>query len=445
MTLPRLTLFNSLRARLVAGLLMVGLIGAGGMGVLTEIQRRSANDVLEDTTLAFQARSLIRGMTFDAGGHMVSLQIRERWRAAYALRGAGFFTVFDPGGRPVARSANLATPLPRQPLAAGEARSALALIGATPNLGLTARAPHGYVVVVSRSAPGVLNETSPDTWSDFQPLVLLLGVLGVCVAAAWMVAAWSLRPLARASLEAAMIGPDRLDDRITLAGLPSEVVALASAVNGALDRVARAYATERRFTADAAHALRTPVAVMDLRLQRAAATGALDQGALRADLGQISQLVAGLLNLARAEQSEPPRDEINLARLVRETAAGLQPAFDASLRALVVEAPEVLAIRADVRIVRDMLEALIDNALRHGAGEVSVRLSAFSDGCVLLVEDQGDGVPSALQERMFDRFNKRDAHSPGAGLGLSIVRQTARSLGGEARFAAPSAIEVVLR
>ena len=389
MTLPRLSLFNSLRARLVAGLLMVGLIGAAGMGALTEIQRRSANDVLEDTTLATQARSLVRGMTFDARGHMVSLDIRQRWRAAYALRGAGFFTVFDPEGRAIARSSNLAAPLPRQPLAEGQTQSPLALIGAAQNLSLSARAPHGYVVVVSRSPPGVLDETSPETWTDFQPLVLLLGVLGLCVVAAWIVAAWSLRPLARASGEAALIGPERLHDRISLAGLPSEVVALASAVNGALDRVARAYDTERRFTADAAHALRTPVAVMDLRLQRAAATGGLDQGALRADLGQIAELVSGLLNLARAEQSDPPRGEINLARLVRETAAALQPTFDASDRVIMVEAPETLSLKADARRVRDMLEALIDNALRHGAGRVSVRLSAAGEGCVLVVEDQG--------------------------------------------------------
>ena len=445
MTLPRLSLLGSLRARLVAGLLTVGLIGAAAMGVLTELQRRSPSDVLEDTTLAVQARSLIRGLTYDAAGRLASVGIRERWRAAYALRGAGFFTVFDPQGRPVARSTNLAAPLPRQPLAEGQAQSPLALIGATQDLSLTARAPHGYVVVVGRSAPGVFNETSPDTWADFQPLALLLGVLGVCVAAAWIVAAWSLRPLARASREAALIGPERLHDRISLSGLPSEVVALASAVNGALDRVARAYATERRFTADAAHALRTPVAVMDLRLQRAAATGGLDQEALRADLGQIAQLVSGLLNLARAEQSDPPRGEINLARLLRETAAALQPAFDACDRAIVVEAPDLLSLRADGRMVRDMLEALIDNALRHGAGQVSVRLGAVGEGCVLVVEDQGQGVPAALQDRMFDRFNKRDANSPGAGLGLSIVRQTARSLGGEARFVTPSAIEVVLR
>jgi len=442
---PRFSVFSSLRARLVVGLLMVGLVGAAGMGVLTELQRRSPNDVLEDTTLSAQASSLVRGMRFDPSGVLVSLAIRPRWRAAYATPGAGFFTVFDPTGRPVARSSNLAAPLPRQSLADAQTESALALTGTAPNLTLTARAPHGYVVSVARSTPGVLNETSPDTWSDFQPLILLLGVLGFCVAAAWIVAAWSLRPLARASAEAAMIGPDRLDGRITLAGLPTEIVSMASAVNGALDRVARAYANERRFTADAAHALRTPVAVMDLRLQRAAATAELDKGALRADLGQIAHLVSGLLNLARAEQGERPRAEINLARLLRETAAGLQPAFDASGRALAVEAPEAVSISADARGLRDMIEALIDNALRHGAGQVTVRLSAVGDRRLLLVEDQGDGVPAALQDRMFDRFNKRDANSPGAGLGLSIVRQTARGLGGDARFVAPASVEVVLR
>jgi two-component system sensor histidine kinase QseC len=384
-------------------------------------------------------------MTFDARGRIASLDIRARWRAAYATRGAGFFTILDPQGRPVARSTNLKAPLHPQPLADGKTQSPLALIGTRPDLALTAQAPHGYLVVVSRSTPGVLDEADPETWTDLQPLILLLGVLGLCVAAAWVVAAWSLRPLARASQEAAMIGPDRLDDRITLTGLPTEVVSLASAVNGALDRVARAYATERRFTADAAHALRTPVAVMDLRLQRAAATGELDQAALRADLTQIARLVSGLLNLARAEQGERSCAEINLARLLRETAAGLQPAFDATNRALVVEAPETLAISADPRSLRDMIEALIDNALRHGAGQVTVRLCAVGDRCVLAVEDRGEGVPPELHDRMFDRFNKRDANSAGAGLGLSIVRQTARSLGGDARFVAPASIEVVLR
>jgi hypothetical protein len=230
MSLPRFRLFDSLRARLVAGLMMVGLIGAASMGLLTELQRRSPNDVLEDTTLALQAQALIRGMTFDAEGRMVSIGIRQRWRPTYSMRGAGFFTLFDPQGRAVARSSNLSAPLPRQPLAAGRSQSSLALIGAAPDLALTARAPHGYIVSVARTAPGVLDETSPETWSDFQPLALLSGVLVLCVAAAWIVAAWSLRPLARASAEAAMIGPDRLDDRITLDGLPTEVVSLASAV-----------------------------------------------------------------------------------------------------------------------------------------------------------------------------------------------------------------------
>ncbi len=444
MTRPRLDLFKSLRGRLVVGLVLVALMGAAGMAALTEIQRLSASDVVEDTTLAGQARSLIKGLTFDGRGQLVALRVRERWRAAYGTPRAAFFTVLDPQGRPVARSLNLGAPLRAQALPEGQAHSPLALIGPSQDLSLTAQAPHGYTVVVARSAPGVLNETNPDTWSDLGPLMLLLGVLSLGVAAAWLVAGWSLRPLARASAEAAAIGPDRMDDRITVEGLPTEVVSLASAVNGALNRVAHAYAAERRFTADAAHALRTPVAVMDLRLQRGAATGALDHAALRADLGRIAQLVTGLLSLARAEHRERSQDEINLARLLREVAASMEPAFDAEGRALAVDAPETLLITGDPRTVRDMIEALLDNALRHGGGQVTAILTVGGGRSNLLIKDEGPGVPLALQDSMFDRFVKRDANAPGAGLGLSIVRQSARGLGGDARFAGPSAIDVTL-
>jgi signal transduction histidine kinase len=135
---------------------------------------------------------------------------------------------------------------------------------------------------------------------------------------------------------------------------------------------------------------------------------------------------------------------VNLARLLRETVADLQPAFDANGRSVVVDAPERLEVHAEARGLRDVIEALIDNALCHGAGVVTVRLESRRDWRILTVEDEGPGVDADLWERVFERFQKLDPNSHGAGLGLAIVRQTARSLGGDARLIGAAAVEVVL-
>lgn len=435
---------RSLRARLILGLLLVGLVGALGMAGMAELQRHSATDALEDTSLATQARVLIGGIQLDDRGRFVGVKIRERWRKAYATPGAGYFTVFDPQGAVVARSSNLATPLQAQPLVTGKSLSALSLVGPQEDLSLTARGPRGYMVVVARSSPGRLTEARSELFNDFQPLILLLTVLGFVMLAAWLVAGWSLRPLARASREASAIGPASLDDRITLVGLPSEVVPMAHAVNGALDRVSRAYAAERNFTSDAAHALRTPVAVMDLRLQRARTTGQLDLDALRGDLREIAELAAGLLNLARVEQGSQPQGQLNLARLVRECAAEMQPAYDEKGRTLKVDAPDNLQVPGNGRALRDAVKALFDNALHHGAGPVVARVAAEEGGVWIDVQDQGGGVKPDRQEAVFERFKKLDANSHGAGLGLAIVRQTARAHGGDAFFVAPATIRLSL-
>ena len=438
---------NGLRLRLLVALLLVWALGALAMTAELRRQSRQPDELLEDASLTTQAKALIAGMRFDGQGRLVAVRLSKPWRRAYASAGAAYYTVFDSGGHVVGASPNLARPLDPVPLAPGESFTALRLVGPFQDLAEGARAPHGYALAVARSNPSRGDATLIQRWADFAPGVLFVLFAGAGLVAVWLVAAWSLKPLDRAAEEAAAIGPERPEARLPVADLPAEIRPMAQAVNRALDRVAAAYANEKRFTAEAAHALRTPLAVLDLRLQRAEQGGQVEWPAVRGDLAELSRLVTGLLTLSRADRERHMRvmAEVNLTRLLREAAAAFSPRLEAQGRVIEVAAPgEPVLIRGEAGELREMVYALIDNALNHGAGTVSLSLAAEAVAVVLQVADEGGGAPPEQWEAMFKRFHKGDAASPGAGLGLAIVRQIARNHGGEARFAAPATVEVRL-
>jgi two-component system sensor histidine kinase QseC len=230
--------------------------------------------------------------------------------------------------------------------------------------------------------------------------------------------------------------------RISPRGLPREVQPLVEAVNGALDRLSRAYATERRLTADAAHELRTPLAVLNLRLQRAKLTGNTDWSAVERELAQMGRLVDQLLDLARKEslaRERHPKDfpVINLSRVVREAAATVLPLMEAAGRELDVKVPDSVQIRGNSDDLRDMVRNLLENAALHGRGKVSASIpfpEKGSDAVTIEVTDEGPGVPPGQEEAVFQRFRRLNIEAPGSGLGLAIVRHVAHSHGGEARF-----------
>lgn len=439
---------GGLRLRLLVALIVVWALGVLAMTAELRRQSRQPDELLEDASLATQAKALIAGLRFDAQGRLVAVRPSKPWRRAYASAGAAYFTVFDPAGGVAAVSPNLAEPLAPIPLAAGETFTAQRLVGPEQDLAAAARAPHGYGLVVARSNPSRDDQSLMQRWADFLPGLIFVAFAGVGLVAAWLVAAWSLRPLGLAAKEAALIGPDRPEARLSIAELPTEIRPMAEAVNQALDRVAAAYANEKRFTAEAAHALRTPLAVLDLRLQRAAQGGHIEWPAVRGDLAELSRVVAGLLTLSRADRAGRMRTvaEVNLSRLAREAAAAFSPRLEALGRAIEVTAPNVpILLQGEAGELREMVFALIDNALNHGAGTVALDLKRQGEAIVLGVGDQGAGLPAAEWEAVFERFHKVDGTSPGAGLGLAIVRQIARNHGGDAHFVAASRVEVVLQ
>lgn len=266
---------------------------------------------------------------------------------------------------------------------------------------------------------------------------------------------WSLRGIRRASLRAAQLDAAHQDARLETADLPDEIVPFVHAINGALERLAVALAAEQRLTANAAHELRTPLAVLQTRLQTAQLSGRIDWPMIDQGLAQLQRVIAQTLNLARNESltrsiNKGEQQSVNLARLLRETAAQLLPLVERDHRTLDIDAPDEIMMEGDAESLRDMLRNLVENALQHGRGTIRGTLACTTENgravVVATITDEGVGVPPAIQEAMFERFRKHSSQSSGAGLGLAIARQVARNHGGDVRFATDqrSAMTVVL-
>jgi len=279
----------------------------------------------------------------------------------------------------------------------------------------------------------LLGDELPEPWQDLAVLLpfslIMLVLIGV-------VTTWSLRPLLRASQEAALAGPQNPSARIGTAHLPSELSSLVEAVNDALDRLTAAYETERRFTIDAAHELRTPLAALSLRLQRIRRGDVTpDWPALDADIAAMRCLIEGLLDLARKEAVAAGLVPVNLSRVIREVAAGLEPLVQEAGRVLQVDLPDRVQIQGNPGNLHDMIRNLVQNALVHGRGRIGIRLRLVAGRVALLdVSDEGPGPEPDQRETLFERFRKGNQSGSGSGLGLAIVRAVVTTHGGTVRF-----------
>ncbi len=430
-----------LKQRLTLSLFLVFALGIGTSLLISYNEAYLMGDGLQQRTLQGQASALLSGLSMSPDGS-ATITPPPEWQPAYSRPDAGFgYTLYDAAKHPIVVSPNLTGPLPLFDLA-GPSEERVHIFGPDRRTGLAVAAPNGAVLVVSRrdvDLEALADSLMDEDYEDYFVLIpFILGSLPL----AWAISGWSLRPLARASREAAQIGPDNPNARLSTDGIPREISPLVVAANGALERLAHAYEAQRRLTADAAHQLRTPVSVLDLRLQRARAEGRIDWPTISAEMAQLRRLVDQLMKLARrdetAREADAARTNLNLSRVVREAAAMIVPIAEHAGRALVVNAPDDVMMRGRADDLRDMISNLIDNAIVHGEGivEVAVRSPSAATGQRIHIEvvDQGFGVASELRELVFERFGKAVSTSPGAGLGLAIVRQVARGHGGDVQF-----------
>lgn len=219
---------------------------------------------------------------------------------------------------------------------------------------------------------------------------------------------------------------------------PSEVQALVQAINGLLGEVARNVDQEKRFINDAAHQLRTPLAGLISQVELAQRENT--DPAVGERLGKVltgaersAHLVHQLLTLARSE-APLRRAPLDLAGLVREVAREWTPRALAAGMDLGYEGEEHLAIEGDALQLREALSNLIDNALRYTprGTRITLRVQPEGDGALLVVEDDGPGLPPQDMHHVFQRFWRGSPLPGGCGLGLAIVQEVARRHGGEA-------------
>ncbi len=400
---------------------------------------------LDERSLLQQARLLLKDFSVAENGD-VKIEIPPESEEAYKDRGGAFaYTIFDPQGRPVAVSRNIDAPLPFfREAPNSQTHVAHRFIAVT--------MPSGHVLVLSRrdsGASAVARGLIPPHLIHF--FLVWLALILLAIPMIWYIIGRNLRSLRRVSEQAAAIGPLSNDTRINTDDLPGEIMPLVEAFNGALDRIAVAYHLERRLTADAAHELRTPIAVLNLRLQRAQLTGHIDWPAITREMGQLRRLLDQMLDLARKDRIDhAEREIVRLPRLIRETTAMMLPMAEEEGREITVDARDELTVFGSPDHLRDMLRNLLENALFHGAGNIGVTLGtsdASGNSIVMEVTDEGAGVPAAKRDLVFERFSKAVQGSPGAGLGLAIVRQVVRTHGGTVCFVPASSgccVRVVL-
>jgi signal transduction histidine kinase len=240
------------------------------------------------------------------------------------------------------------------------------------------------------------------------------------------------------------IGDQDLHRRVTVTAPADEVGELKATFNDMLDRLERSFTTLRRFTADASHELRTPLTLMrtdvDFALTRERSAGEYQGvlGRLQRELDHLGHVAEQLLLLAQADAGSltPMRAEVDVADLVEEVGARWRRFADEQAIHLQVVAPESGTMNADPNLVGQVLDNLLDNALRHGPrpGRVELRAERLDGEWRFDVTDEGPGVPAELRDRIFERFTRadpaRNRRSGGAGLGLSLSAAIARAHGG---------------
>ncbi len=269
------------------------------------------------------------------------------------------------------------------------------------------------------------------------PALVGLPLIGLWV---WLATRHGFAPLEGIARQIASRRPQQLQ-AVHPASAPSEIRGLLDALNDLFRRVDQALEGERRFTADAAHELRTPLAALQAQLQvarRARDDAERDRSLhqLQSGLSRASHLIDQMLLLARLdpESALPDPQAVDLAALAEGVCADLGPQILARQIDFDLSADPGCTVTGQAEWLRVLIRNLVDNALRYTpeGGQIRVGLARLEGGCRLSVSDSGPGIPPAERQAVLRRFHRlHQGIQPGSGLGLAIVARIAELHGAD--------------
>ena len=276
--------------------------------------------------------------------------------------------------------------------------------------------------------------------------VLLAGAVplltGIVALLTWIVVGRALAPVERMRREVDAVTATNLERRINDPGRADEIGRLARTMNSMLDRLDTSQRAQRQFVSDASHELRSPLASLRQYAEVAQAhpdrvnlddlsEAVLDEG------DRLERLVAGMLLLARVSERRATATgtAVDLDDLMLAEARRLRDTMALSIDSTGVGPARV---HGDENLLGQVVRNLVDNAAQHASGRVSLSLGPVDGQALLVVEDDGHGVPPGERDRVFERFVRLDESraraSGGTGLGLAIVRESVQAHGGTVRI-----------
>jgi signal transduction histidine kinase len=407
-------------------------------------------------TLAVVAAMLATGLfglpfAFIVARYYLDDERAEIERAADSAALAMSDDLSDPGRTPVlppsaiGGNVGLYTPDGRLRLGTGPATADAVVMGARDTDLSSGKVGGDLVVAVpitnGATLTGIVRAASPQSELDRRNRLTWLAMLGlaaVAVGATWLIArrlaARLARPLEELSASAERLGEGDFTVRTRRAGI-SEIDQVADALDTTAERIGKTLDRERAFSADASHQLRTPLTGLRMQLEDALETpdedlrGAITSAITSAD--RLESTIDDLLTLAR--ETPAPRSVVDLDGLldeVRQSWRGLLAGRGRELRVESGDPPPPVAAAA---AVRQILGVLLDNAVTHGRGTVTVTVRDAGDAVAIDVTDEGTGVSGDL-----DLFARGWSTGSGNGIGLALARSLAEAEGGRLRLTTPA-------
>lgn len=424
----------SLRAKtvLLAASAVTGVLVIGGLLLVVALRSALANGVGE--------------AALQRAHDLAALAVRGSLPAELPAAGddEALAQVVGPNGEVVAASEGAggdeALTLPRPPAGESAVYPPDALPGAADDddvrvAAVSVEGPRGLITVyVAASLDDVEDAVAAAAGLGLVGLPVLVLVLA---AGTWVLVGRTLAPVAAMTSQAEAIGAANLEDRLPEPRSRDEVARLAGTLNGMLARLEGALRRQRRFVADAAHELRSPVASLRAQLETAQVSPSVDWSTVSADLldetARLQDLAEQLLLLARLDDAGAMlrRRPVDLDDVADRAVGRLRGRADVHLDTTGVRPVQV---EGDPVLLERVLDNLLANAVRHARSRVVLTTTLECGAAVLAVDDDGPGIPTDQRERVLHPFTRldddRDRDTGGAGLGLAVARDVVTAHGG---------------